>query len=469
MPTFIAYVPNFNSDNVSVVNLATNSVITTIALPAGSNPYGSVVNNFLVATKAYITNSGNNTVSVIDTFTNTVIATIPVGNNPRPIAINNAGTFLYVGNFDDNTISVIDTATNTVVTTIINVSTPSGLILNANDSVLYVTNFANNTVTALNLLFSPPPATIIPVGINPIGIDIDLPFKPAPVFIYVANNGSNSVSVIDTATNTVFTTILTDFNQPFGVALQASFAAPLGENVLVTNQGSNSLTFIEPQIGNTFTTFVIPTSASQSGIAYNPNSPINPYALTPTDNIGIYSGGVESATVGVGDNPISLGHFAGIVPEFCPVITLSPTTLSDGRRARFYAQTIVASGGTAPYAYFVSSGTLPTGVTLNTATGEISGTPTVTGAFTFTIGATDVNGCPATPQQYTVTIANGVSRGGGAVGGAGISPADIQCVNPADYTTRPDTITVGQKNYRYYYTNERGWWCYIDNTKYVLR
>lgn len=58
--------------------------------------------------------------------------------------------------------------------------------------------------------------------------------------------------------------------------------------------------------------------------------------------------------------------------------------------------TATASGGTAPYTYAITAGALPPGLSLNVNTGEITGTTTLTsnvGLNTFTITATDANGC----------------------------------------------------------------------------
>ena len=85
----------------------------------------------------------------------------------------------------------------------------------------------------------------------------------------------------------------------------------------------------------------------------------------------------------------------------CPTITVNPATLPAGQMGAAYNQTITATGGAAPYAYTVSLGTLPNGVTLSSA-GVLSGTPTVSGQFGFTLKATDANGCMGT-RDYTLT------------------------------------------------------------------
>ncbi len=74
---------NVLSYTVSVINTATNTVITTI--PAGFNPFGVAITPN--GARVYVTNYGSNTVSVIDTAPNTVIATVPSGACPFAIAI----------------------------------------------------------------------------------------------------------------------------------------------------------------------------------------------------------------------------------------------------------------------------------------------------------------------------------------------------------------------------------------------
>jgi len=89
----------------------------------------------------------------------------------------------------------------------------------------------------------------------------------------------------------------------------------------------------------------------------------------------------------------------------CPIITVNPATLPNGSVGTAYSQTVSASGGTPPFSFAVSSGSLPTGLLLNSGSGAITGTPTAPGTFTFTITATDANGCTGS-RLYTITIAS---------------------------------------------------------------
>lgn len=69
-----------------------------------------------------------------------------------------------------------------------------------------------------------------------------------------------------------------------------------------------------------------------------------------------------------------------------------------------YSDTPTASGGTAPYTYTISAGSLPTGLTINSNTGLISGTTTITSAtYSFTVQAEDANGCTGS-QAYSIEV-----------------------------------------------------------------
>ncbi len=91
-----------------------------------------------------------------------------------------------------------------------------------------------------------------------------------------------------------------------------------------------------------------------------------------------------------------------------PNLALPASSLPAGTAGQAYAATIApATGGTAPYSYALTAGALPSGVVLDAATGTLSGTPTVSGTFNFTLTVTDSTPSPAAQanQSYTLSIA----------------------------------------------------------------
>jgi hypothetical protein len=80
-----------------------------------------------------------------------------------------------------------------------------------------------------------------------------------------------------------------------------------------------------------------------------------------------------------------------------PVAPLAVTTqaVPNGSLGLPYSVTLDASGGTGPYAWTIASGTLPPGVALSNL-GELAGTPTAPGQFSFTLEAADAAGRTAT-------------------------------------------------------------------------
>lgn len=119
--------------------------------------------------------------------------------------------------------------------------------------------------------------------------------------------------------------------------------------------------------------------------------------------------------------PGSRAYTLTITPP-CPSIALGPVTLAAAFQGTAYNQPLTATGGTVPYSFARTAGALPPGLSLSAA-GVLSGTPTQPGNYSFTIAATDANGCVGT-RAYTlgvgciaVTIAPPMLPGG-AVGAA---------------------------------------------------
>ncbi len=90
-------------------------------------------------------------------------------------------------------------------------------------------------------------------------------------------------------------------------------------------------------------------------------------------------------------------------------LTIGTTSLPGGIVGVGYSQQLAAAGGTTPYAWVVSSGTLPPGLSLS-STGVLSGTPTTAGSVTFTVRVTDAASRTDT-QALTLTVGSSLSIG----------------------------------------------------------
>jgi hypothetical protein len=105
------------------------------------------------------------------------------------------------------------------------------------------------------------------------------------------------------------------------------------------------------------------------------------------------SSGTSTFTVMVADS--AAGSATRAFTLAVSPLLITTTTLSAGEVGAAYSEALAASGGTPPYTWVVTSGSLPTGLSLNAA-GVISGTPTTPGTSTFTAQVTDSLGATAT-------------------------------------------------------------------------
>jgi hypothetical protein len=95
-----------------------------------------------------------------------------------------------------------------------------------------------------------------------------------------------------------------------------------------------------------------------------------------------------------------------IVPAGVQPLAISTTTLAQPAVGTAYAVILQATGGTPPYTWMlpVTSGQLPPGLALNASTGQIAGTPTSAGPYSFTVQVQD-SGAPlqTASQAFSVT------------------------------------------------------------------
>jgi YVTN family beta-propeller protein len=311
------YVTNSGSNNLSVIDAATNTVTATIAV--GNRPIGVAISPD--GTRAYVANSDSNSLSVIATSENTVIATIPVGSFPQGLAVSPDGSHVYVANTFANSVSVIATATDTVIATVRVGINPTGIAILPDGSRAYVTNAGSSSVSVLDTATNAVVATA-GVGVNALGITS----TPDGTHAYVANNVSGSVSVIDTVSNTTVATIgmfqpvviavtpdgtrayVTNSSASFGAVsvidtatntviatvevgpnAQSVAVTPDGRRAYATSFGSNSVWVIDTAANTVITTVVV--ESAPVGVA------ITPRIGSPTDKSQCKNGGWQTFTL----------------------------------------------------------------------------------------------------------------------------------------------------------------------------
>ena len=272
-----AYVTNYGSGTVSVINTANNTVGSPITV--GSFPVGVAVSPD--GSRAYVTNLGSgHGVGDQHGDQHGVGSPITVGDCPTGVAVSPDGSRAYVANYGSDTVSVINTATNTrrfpdhrrdlpgwgggVPGWVPRLrhqprlrhgvgdqhgdqhggrfpdprrGPPVGVAVSPDGSRAYVTNYGSGTVSVINTGNNTVGSTIT-VGTQPFGVAV----SPDGSRAYVTNYGSGSVSVINTATDTVVGSPITVGNGPWGVAV-----SPDGSRAYVTNHGSGSVSVIAIQ------------------------------------------------------------------------------------------------------------------------------------------------------------------------------------------------------------------------------
>ncbi len=261
-----------------------------------------------------------------------------------------------------------------------------------------VTDFFGNVVPTVSVTFiapgnnasgtfaAPGNGTTASVITDPQGIAT----APALTANFVAGSNTVTARVAGVATPATFT--LTNLAPTITLSALSPSTATVG--VVFPNQT------ITASGGTAAYTFAVTNGALPAGLTLNTTGLLHG---TPT-GVGPFSFTVTAtdASTGTGAPYTGSGFYTGTVAT--PTITLSPTSLPGGVKTQAYpAQTLTASGGVAPTTFAVTTGALPAGLTLNSTTGVLSGTPTATGTATFTVTATDHNGFTGS-QSYTLTI-----------------------------------------------------------------
>ena len=177
--------------NFSVIDTKTNTIVKTLRLNIGT--YSLCVSadgKYVYAAAAY-----DNNVLVFDTETNSVAYKIPIGAGSNAVVLSPDGLTLYV-TARDNTIKVINTSTKSIISSI-SVPYSNAVSLSPDGKTLYVTS-NGNSVSVINTTNNSVTARI-PAGQYVEGISLNQDGSR----LYIINQVPGTVSVLNTATNSI--------------------------------------------------------------------------------------------------------------------------------------------------------------------------------------------------------------------------------------------------------------------------
>lgn len=229
---------------------------------------------------------------------------------------------------------------------------------------------------------------------------------------------------------------------PDGLHLNADTGAITGTP---TTQGTYPLS-VRATSGNQYASKTITLNVGVPGLDFSPDTlPAGtvgvPYSqnFTPSGGVGNYVFSLVSGTpppplvIGadgsVTGTPTQSGTFKFVVRLTSDiqvierlitlyvdttVLDVTPSSLPDGYVGQDYNQVLIPSGGTAPFTFHVSAGSLPPSVSLDSSTGAITGKPSTAGLYSFDLLLTDVNHKQLL-RSYSITVHNGVVLPGSAL------------------------------------------------------
>ncbi len=281
------------ANSVSVIDVATNSVIGTV--PTGASPH------HVVGTpdrrEFWVTLFKENRLQVFDSATLHEIGSVDLGGSSDDLTFAPDGKRLYVSMGQDNMVAVIDPGARKLLTKIPVGRIPHGIKVRPDGQELYVTNTADNTLSILTLTPEPKLAISFRVGADPFEVTFAGDGKTA----YISNFLGDSVSMIDTATRQITGTIRSG-KQPAMLA----FVPGLGGTLLwVANTGTQEVWAVDPTTRKLIQR--IKAGGGTHGVVPTPAGKV--YVTNTNDNTVTViqaSDGKVLATLNVGTNPNGL-------------------------------------------------------------------------------------------------------------------------------------------------------------------
>jgi YVTN family beta-propeller protein len=308
-----AFITNCGSNDVSVIDIATDRVVATV--PVGACPYGVAVSPG--GAHVYVTNRDDASLSVIDGTTFRERARIPVGTRPTGVAVDPSGRRVYVANLGSDSISVIDTAAHAVVATVSVAPVaryPAGIVVHPDGSRLYVVAYMLTPSFAGWILVvdtrSLGIVASIAVGYPDAGIAIDA--SGARVYV----SGLYGGSIVDTATNSAIGRLLPGTEAPpVAVAVNPAGSLVYASGAYVGGVPPpgrfNAVTGVDVASGAIVAR--IPFDQPR-GLAVNPSGS-RVYVANGASTVSVIDTATRMvvANIAVGMGPVALGQF--IAPE----------------------------------------------------------------------------------------------------------------------------------------------------------
>ena len=299
------------------VNVSGDSIDGVV--PVGSSPVFALVQN-LAGVTAVVTTAdfGSDTVTQHSDAHSPGVApvvsaatTVGLPSGAKPISIVNANGTLYVAESGRNAVGVLGGGFPLSLTTEIQVGqTPVNLALLPNAKEVYVLNKGSNDVTVISTADNSVLATV-PVGTTPVWA---VPSADSSR-VFVVNQGSGDVSVIDATNHTVNAT-LTVGSSPNYAVLDTK-----NQRVLVTNSGSNTISVINGD----------PTSPNPLTVIKTITVGTNPRSVTAlADGTRVYVANTGSNSVSV------ISSLNLTVTKTIPVGTSPVSIASDGDSAKVF-------------------------------------------------------------------------------------------------------------------------------------
>ncbi|MES2605243.1 MAG: beta-propeller fold lactonase family protein, partial [Pseudomonadota bacterium] len=229
---YVVYVTNEDSNNVSIIDGASNAVLATVDV--GKRPRGLKVSPD--GTRLYVAVSGApkcpptmddeeceklevdlsaDGIAEVDTTSHMLLRVLPSGLDPEQFDVNWTTGLVYVANENANQASILNLEKGEILGTVATGLEPEGVRVTPDGKYAYVTGEVDSDITVIDtatgMLHSK-----IKVGLRP----RDIVFSSDSKVAYVSNEVGASIAVIDVATSMVSNTFaLPEGSLPMGVVL----------------------------------------------------------------------------------------------------------------------------------------------------------------------------------------------------------------------------------------------------------